>query len=120
MKKELFSIRTKLSQYKVFHRISISNRNVKTEMLMNKPVYLGLSILELSKILMREFRYDYVKPKYGGKAKFYYMDTDSFIVYIKTDDIFEDISEDVETRFETSNYALDRLLIKGINKKWLD
>ena len=55
---------------------------------MNKSVYLGLSILELSKILMYEFWYDYVKPKYRKKAKPCYMDTDSFIVYIKTDDIY--------------------------------
>ena len=68
---------------------------------MNKPVHLGLSILELSKILMYEFWYDYVKPKYGEKAKLCYMDTNSFIVYIKTDDIYKDIAEDVETRFDT-------------------
>ena len=80
----------------------------KTEILMNKPVYLGLSILELSIILMYEFWYDYVKPKYGEKAKLCYMDTDSFIVYIKTDDIYKDILEDVETRYDTSNYELDR------------
>ena len=55
----------------------------KAEILMNKPVYLGLSILESSKILMYEFWYDYVKLKYGEKAKLCYMDTDSFIVYIK-------------------------------------
>ena len=66
---------------------------------MNKPVYLGLSILELSKILMYEFWYDYVKLKYSEKAKLYYMDTDSFIVFIKTDD--------VETRFHASNYELE-------------
>ena len=59
----------------------------KTEIVMNKPVCLGLSILELSKILMYEFLYDYVKPKYDEKSKLCYMDTDSFIVYIKTDDI---------------------------------
>ena len=68
---------------------------------MNKPVYLGLSILALSKILMYEFWYDYVKLKYGEKAKLCYMDTDSFIVYIKTDDIYKGIAEDVETRFDT-------------------
>ena len=73
----------------------------KTEILMNKPVYLGLSILALSKILMYEFWYDYVKLKYGEKAKLCYMDTDSFIVYIKTDDIYKGIAEDVETRFDT-------------------
>ena len=76
----------------------------KTELLMNKPMYLGLSILELSKILMYEFWYDYVKPKYGENAKLCYMDTDSFIVHVKTDDIYKDIAEDVETRFDTSNY----------------
>ena len=54
----------------------------KTEILINKPVYLGLSILELSKILMYEFLYDHIKSKYGEKAKLCYMDTDSFIAYI--------------------------------------
>ena len=56
----------------------------KAKILMNEPVYLGLSILELSKILIHEFRYDYVEPNCGKKAKLCYMDTDSFIVYIKT------------------------------------
>ena len=74
---------------------------------MNKHVYLGISILELSKILMNEFLYDYVKPKYGERWKLSYMDTDSFIVYIKADDVYKDIAEDVETRFDTSNYELD-------------
>ena len=75
----------------------------KTEVLMNKPVCLGLSILELSKILMYEFWYDYVKPKHGEKVKLCYMDTGSFIIYIKTDDIYKDIALDVETRLDTSN-----------------
>ena len=74
---------------------------------MNKPVYLGLQILKLSKILMHEFWYDNAEPKYGEKVKLCYMDTDSFIVYIKTDDIYRDIAEDVETRFDTSNDELD-------------
>ena len=73
----------------------------KTEILINKPVHLGLSLLELSKILMYEFWYDYVKPKYGEKAKLCYMDTYIFIVYIKADDICKGIAEDVETRFDT-------------------
>ena len=68
---------------------------------MNKPVPLRFSILELSKILMFEFWYDQIKPKYGKKAKLYYMDTDSFIVYIKTDDIYKDIAVNVETKLET-------------------
>ena len=70
---------------------------------MNKHFYLGLSIIELSKTLMSEFWYDYVKPNYGKQAKLCYMDTDSFIVYIKTDDIYKDIPEDFEARFDTSN-----------------
>ena len=66
---------------------------------------------------MYEFWYDYVKPKYDKKAKLCYLDTDSFIVHIKTDGIYKDIEEDVETRFDTSNYELDRPLPKGKNKK---
>ena len=89
----------------------------KTKILINKRVYLGLSILELSKILMYEFWYDYTKPKHGEKAKLCYMDTDSFIAHIKTNDIYKDIAEDVETKFDTSNYELDRPLPKGENKK---
>ena len=85
----------KESYYKIFDGISISNRNEKTQILVNKPVYLGLSILELSKILMYEVWYDYVKPKYGEKSKLWYMDIRSFIVYIKTDDIYKDIAQDV-------------------------
>ena len=84
---------------------------------MNKPVCLGLSILELSEVIMYEFRYDYVKLKYSEEAKLCSMDTDGFTVYIKTDDIYKDIAEDVETRFDTSNYELDSPQPKGKNKK---
>ena len=66
---------------------------------------------------MYDFWYIYVKPKFCKKAKLCYMDTDSFIVNIKTDDIYKDIAEDVETRFDALNYELDRLLPKGKNKK---
>ena len=76
----------------------------KSEILMNKPVCLGLSALELGNILMYEFLYGCVKPRYCEKYKLRYMDTDSFIVDIKADGIFKDISEDVKTRFDTSNY----------------
>ena len=63
-------------------------------MLLNKPVQLELSILELSKILMYKFWYDYVKPKYGEKAKLCYMDIDNLTVYVKADDIYKDIAEE--------------------------
>ena len=107
-----------------FHTTKFFTENVlaiemkKTELLMNKPAYLELLILELSKVLAYEFWYNYIKPKYDEKAKLYYMDTDiCFIVYIKTDDIYKDIVEDVEIRFSTSNYELERPLPKGKNKK---
>ena len=64
----------------------------------NKPVYLGLSILEISKTLMYEFWYDYIKTKYQQNAKLCYMDTDSFIIHIKTEDVYEDIASDVEKK----------------------
>ena len=84
---------------------------------MNKPVYLGLSILEISKTLMYEFWYDYIKPKYQNNAKLCYMDTDSFIINIKTDDFCEDIANDGEKTFDTSNYEVNRPLPKGRNEK---
>ena len=88
---------------------------------MNEPVFLGLSILELSKILMYEFCYGYIKPKHNEKAKLCYINADSFIINIKTDDNCKDIAENVETRFDTSNYELDRLLPKGKNlKNWIN
>ena len=61
-----------------------------------KPLYLGMSILDISKILMYEFWYNYIIPKYGGNAKSCYSDTDSFIIYIKTEYFFQDIFSDVE------------------------
>ena len=79
---------------------------------MKKLVHLGFSILELSKILIYELFYDYVKIKYGEKVNLCHTNTDSFSVYIKTADIYKGIAEDVETRFNTSNYELDRPLSK--------
>ena len=62
---------------------------------------------------MYEFWHDYVKPNYGENAKLCYVDTDSFIVHVKIDDIYKGIAEDMETRFETSNFEVDRPLPKG-------
>ena len=84
---------------------------------MNKPIYLGLSILDNSKILMYEFWYDCMKPKYSNDVKLCYMDTDSFVMNIKTEDFYKDIAHDVEKRFDTSNYEVDRPLPTGKNKK---
>ena len=84
---------------------------------MNKPIYLGLSILEISKTLMYEFCYDYMQPKYNDNIKLCYTDTDSFIINIKTNDFYEDIASDIENRFDTSNYEVIRPLPMGKNKK---
>ena len=89
----------------------------KTNVKRNKSVYLGLSILEISETQMYEFWYDYVKPKYQNNATLLYMDTDIFIINIKTEDFYEDIANDVEKRFDTSNYEVSRPLPKGKNKK---
>ena len=80
---------------------------------MNKPVYLGLSILDISKTKMYDFWYNYINRKYGEKANLCYMDTGSFNVHLKTDDIYKDIAGDVETRLDPSNYEKDRLLSMG-------
>ena len=91
----------------------------KTEVKMNKTIYLDMSILDISKTLMYEFWYDYVKPKYKDKAKLCYMDTDSFVIYIKTEDFYKDIANNVERWFDTSNYDEndERPLPIGKNKK---
>ena len=75
---------------------------------MNKSVYLDLSILDLSETVMCEFWQDYINLKYGEYAKLCYIDTNSFSVHVKTDDIYKDIAEDVETRFGTLNFEIDK------------
>ena len=90
----------------------------KIKVVMNKPVYLGQkAILDLSKIIMYEFHYDYMIPKYGNRIKLCYMDTDSYVYDSKTEDFYKDIAEDVETRFDTSAYSNNRPLPIGKNKK---
>ena len=87
---------------------------------MNKPVHLGFSILDLTKTVIYVFWYDYVKPKFGEKAKLCYLDTDSLIVRVKIDDIYKNILKDVERRFDSLNYELNRPLPKGKNNKVID
>ena len=114
--------RSKLVSEPNYHTINLISEDLsiiemkKTKVKMNKPIYLGLSILEISKTLMYEFWYDYMKPKYNDNVKLCYMDTDSFIMNIKKD-FYEDIASDVENRFDTSNYEVNRPLPTGKNKK---
>ena len=115
--------RNKLVSEPNFYTMKLIDNNLaiiemkKVKVKMNKPIYLGLSILDINKITMYECWYDYVKIKYQDKARLCYMDTDSFVVNIKTKDFYKDISQDVNKRFDTSNYIFDRPLPTGINKK---
>ena len=106
-----------------YHTINLISEDLsiiemkKTKVKMNKPIYLGLSILEISKVLMYEFWYDCMKPKCNDNVKLCYMDTDSFVMNIKTNDFNKDISHDVECKFDTSNYEVKGPLPLGKNKK---
>ena len=92
----------------------------KTKIKINVPIYIGFTILEVGKTVMWKFFYDYLKPKYGDKIELCYTDTDSFIPHIKTEDFYEDIANDVEQWFDTSNYEIDRpLLIINKSRKVL-
>jgi hypothetical protein len=96
----------------------------KTKVLYNKPIYLGMCILELSKTLMYEFHYDYIKPKYGDKARLLMTDTDSLVYEIETGDFYADTKCDIQARFDTSDYPRDHPATAvgftvGANKKIL-
>ena len=115
--------RSKLVSEPNYHTINLISEVLsiiemkKTKVKINKPIYLGLSILEISKILMYEFWYDYMKPKYNDNVRLCYMDTDSFAMHIKTNDFYKDIASDVENKFGTSNCEVNRPLPTGKNKK---
>ena len=106
---------------KIFNENLISVHMKKTSLTMNKPVYLGMCILELSKTIMNDFHYNYIKQKYGDNAKLLFTDTDSYLYQIKTEDFYKDISGDVRERFDTSNYPENHPsgIPTGINNKVL-
>ena len=106
---------------KIFSENLVSVHLKKTSLTMNKPVYLGMCILDLSKTIMYDFHYNYIKPKYGEKAKLLFTDTDSLMYEIETEDFYKDISEDVKDRFDTSDYPENHPsgIPTGINKKVL-
>ena len=90
----------------------------KIKVVMNKPIYPGQAILDLSKTVMYEFHYDYMKQKYNSdRLRLCYMDTNSLVYHIKTKDFYADIADDVPMRFDTSGYCPNRLLPVGMNKK---
>ena len=106
---------------KIFSENLISVHMKKTSLVMNKPVYLGARILDLSKTIMYDFHYKYIKPMYKDKAKLLFTDTDSLMYEIETEDFYKDISGDVKDRFDTSDYPENHPsgIPTGINKKVL-
>ena len=106
---------------KIFGENLVSVHMSKTRLLMNKPVYLGMCILDLSKTIMYDFHYNYIKSKYEDKAKLLFTDTDSLMYEIETEDFYKDISEDVKDRFDTSDYPENHPsgIPTGENKKVL-
>ena len=103
----------------VFSEDLVAVHMMKTRLVFDKPVYLGMFILDLSKTLMYDFHYNYVKQKYKNKAKLLFTDTDSLMYEIKTEDFYKDISADVKDKFDTSNYPSDHSsgIPTGFNKK---
>ena len=103
----------------IFSEYLIAVHMFKKKVKLNKPIYLGMSILDLSKTLIYDFHYNYIKKKYGENAKLLMTNTDSLKYEIKTEDFYKDISEDVETKFDTSNYPKNHAsgIATGRNKK---
>ena len=115
----------KLTSRPNFDRATIFDKNLiavhmkKTEVYFNKPVYVGQAILDLSKTLMFNFHYNYIQKKYKHRAELLFTDTDSLMYEIYTDDFYKDISHDIETKFDTSDYPPDHPsgILAGVNKK---
>lgn len=91
----------------------------KTSVELNKPVYVGLTILDNSKLTMYDFHYDYIKHNYGDKATLLFTDTDSLCYHIKTDDIYKDFKKDTNDRFDFSNYPKSHTNFNGNNESQL-
>jgi len=114
----------KLASKPNYGSIAIFDENViamhmkRTKLVYNKLIYLEMCILDLSKTLMYDFHYNYIDRKYGDRAKLLFTDTDSLCYKTKTDDFYADIAEDIESRFDTSDYLKDHPsgIKSGVNK----
>ena len=101
---EKLSAKLNFNHCNIFSEDLVAIHMKKTKLVFNKPVYLGMCIFDLSKTLMYDFHYNYIKQKYGDKAKLLFTDTDSLMYEIQMEDFYKDISADVEHRFNTSDY----------------
>jgi hypothetical protein len=116
---EKLAVKPNFKRDTIFDENLIAIHMKRTELVFDKPVYCGMSILDISKTLMYDFHYNYIKPKYGEKAKLLFTDTDSLMYQIDTDDFCEDIKVDVKDKFDTSGYSEDHPsgILTGCNKK---
>ena len=118
---------TKLVAKPNYDKITIFDENLiaihmkRTSLLYNKPIYLGMCILDLSKTLMYDFNYNYIKKKYNDNVRLLFTDTDSLMYEINTEDFYKDIGNGIESRFDTSDYPENHEsgILTGINKKLL-
>ena len=101
--------------HKIFDNDLVAIRKNKVTLTLNKPAYIGMCILELSKVLMYEFHYDYIKNKYGNNSRLLFTDTDSLMYEIKTEDVYKDFSNDKEM-FDFSNYSTKSKYYDNSNK----
>ena len=118
---EKLSAKPNFKHCNIFSEDLVAIHMKKTKLDFDKPVYLGMCILDLSKTLMYDFHYNYINKKYGNKAKLLVTDTDSLMYEIQTEDFYKDISGDVKDRFDTSGYPCDHPsgIPSGFNKKVL-
>ena len=121
IKAEKLAAKPNFKHCNIFNEDLVAIHMKKKELDFDKPVYLGMCILDLSKTLMYDFHYNYIKRKYGDKAKLLYTDTDSLMYEIQTEDFYKDICEDVKDRFDTSDYPPNHPsgIPTGCNKKVL-
>ena len=115
----------KLTSKPNFDRVTIFDEQLfavhmnKTEVYFNKPIYIGQAILDLSKTLMFDFHYNFIRNKYGNKAELLFTDTDSLMYLIQTDDFYHGIKKDVKKKFDTSDYPENHPsgIKSGVNEK---
>ena len=106
-KAEKLAVKPNFKPLTIFDEYLVSIHMKRTKLKFNKPVYYGMTIIYLSKILMFDFHYNYIKPKFGENAKLLFTDTDSLCYETQTDDFFKDISKHVDQKFDKSNYPKD-------------